>query len=82
MPIYDFRCPQCGHKFTQLCSLGEKGANVSCPECSTQPVQKILSSFTARSLGKHGLSVPMGGTGGGNGCAGCTSSNCSTCGTK
>lgn len=79
MPIYEFRCPSCGHKFDKLCSLGENGDNISCPQCKTPKVQKLLSGFNAKSLGKNGLSTPMGGTGGG--CGSCTSSNCSSCST-
>ncbi len=76
MPIYEFRCQACGHKFDKLCSLGETGQNVPCPQCQANNSQRIMSGFAAKSVGKNGLSTPMGGAGS---CGTCSGGNCSTC---
>lgn len=68
MPIYEFRCHDCGEKFEQLCPLGETGANVRCPRCAGKQITRLMSAFSAP------------GTGGGNkGCTGCKATSCSSC---
>lgn len=44
MPIFDFICKQCGHKFDRIVSNAEKN-NVRCPECGAE-VKQMLSSFS------------------------------------
>ncbi|GBF33266.1 hypothetical protein DCCM_2365 [Desulfocucumis palustris] len=77
MPIYEFRCDSCGNKFDKLCPMGETGENINCPRCEAPKPQRVMSGFAPKSVGKNGLSTPMGG---GGGCSGCSSSSCSTCG--
>ncbi len=33
MPIYEFRCRKCRHKFETLASMNEDGSGLNCPEC-------------------------------------------------
>ncbi|MBW2020663.1 MAG: zinc ribbon domain-containing protein [Deltaproteobacteria bacterium] len=42
MPIYEYRCPDCGHTFERLQSLQE-GAVATCPECGN-PAKKVMSA--------------------------------------
>ena len=35
MPVYDYECGQCAHKFEQRRSFSE-GANATCPQCSSE----------------------------------------------
>ncbi len=35
MPVYDYECGQCAHKFEQRRSFSE-GASASCPKCSNE----------------------------------------------
>lgn len=42
MPIFEFRCESCGHKFEAIL-LGEQTAE--CPKCHTAKLEKQLSSF-------------------------------------
>jgi putative FmdB family regulatory protein len=44
MPIFDFICKQCGHKFDRMVSNAEKN-NVRCPECGAE-VRQVLSPFS------------------------------------
>jgi putative FmdB family regulatory protein len=44
MPIYDFRCEQCGAEFEQLT---EAGAQVPCPKCGSERTTRIYSPQAA-----------------------------------
>jgi putative FmdB family regulatory protein len=44
MPIYEFRCEECGAEFEQLT---EAGALVSCPECGSERTKRIYSPQAA-----------------------------------
>jgi putative FmdB family regulatory protein len=43
MPIYDYQCKSCGHRFDQLVKLGAKPP--ACPSCGK--AAERLSSFSA-----------------------------------
>ncbi|AEF95144.1 regulatory protein, FmdB family [Desulfotomaculum nigrificans CO-1-SRB] len=72
MPIYEFRCTKCGHKFAKLSPLGETGANLNCPSCQAPAPRRVMSGFVANNpdslYGSRGDS-----------CTGCTAKNCSAC---
>lgn len=70
MPMYEFKCPRCGHVATELCKMGEKGDRLTCRECGTIGLKRLISGFAS-------LGVP-GGNGGGSCAPGC-SGNCSGC---
>ena len=42
MPIFEYRCESCGHKFEAIL-LGSQ--TPECPQCHTQKLQKQLSTF-------------------------------------
>ncbi|SHH10889.1 putative regulatory protein, FmdB family [Thermosyntropha lipolytica DSM 11003] len=63
MPIYEFKCAACGKKFDLLLSLKERDKKVKCPECSSDQVERQLSSFFAPGAGG----------------ASCTASSCAGC---
>ena len=42
MPIYEFRCPDCGFEFDELLALGE-GAD--CDQCGRQGANRKISEF-------------------------------------
>ncbi len=41
MPLYEYKCEQCGHSFEQIVHFDE---HVSCPRCSGE-VRKLMSTF-------------------------------------
>jgi putative FmdB family regulatory protein len=70
MPIYEYACRSCEHRFEELVS--SYGTLVACPQCTSGEVEKLLSTFTARTAGgAPALSAPaMRPPSGGGGCCG------------
>ncbi|MBN1464215.1 zinc ribbon domain-containing protein [candidate division KSB1 bacterium] len=44
MPIYEYKCTACGHRFDVLQRMGEDGADLSCPLCGAPAPEKMLST--------------------------------------
>jgi len=42
MPLFEYRCETCGHKFEQLTRAGMAP---SCPKCLGEQLEKLLSTF-------------------------------------
>lgn len=45
MPIYEYACTACHHRFEILQRLGENGEGLECPKCGHQRVAKQFSTF-------------------------------------
>ena len=61
MPIFEYQCEQCGHKFEKLVPRAESAA--VCPSCQSERTKKLLSMF-ASSSGSSGSPAPScGGSG-------------------
>ena len=72
VPIFDYRCTTCGHRFEELVTRAEDA--VTCTKCSA-PATKLLSAFAAHAAGSGSpASLPGGGAcachPGGGGCGG------------
>ncbi len=48
MPIYEYTCQSCGHRFEHLTRASEQA---SCPECDGRSLSKHLSTFAVRANG-------------------------------
>lgn len=46
MPVYEYSCKKCGHRFEKLQKNVEAGP-ISCPNCNSTEVKKEISSFSA-----------------------------------
>jgi putative FmdB family regulatory protein len=44
MPIYEYRCEQCGAQFEELTSSAD-ATQVRCRQCSGRRVKRLLSAF-------------------------------------
>jgi len=44
MPLFEYRCKDCGHEFEELV-FGNKA--VPCPKCESQNTEKKISAFMA-----------------------------------
>lgn len=64
LPIYEFECGACGHRFEELCRVGEDGSSLKCPACGAKELRRRPSVFSARSgAGPGGGSASLGGSG-------------------
>lgn len=45
MPIYEFECSQCDHRFEQL--VPSYGSKASCPKCNSAKTKRMISTFAA-----------------------------------
>ena len=67
MPIYEFKCPNCGIVVAKLCRMGETGENLTCSECGHTGLTKQISGFASPGVaGGKDCSSGCGGN-----CAGC-----------
>jgi putative FmdB family regulatory protein len=72
MPIYEYYCQNCGHKFELLRSFSEADSPTHCEKCQASDVKRMLSKVNSFS---DGVSLNSSGS-----CSGCTSHSCSGCG--
>ncbi|MEJ2581882.1 MAG: zinc ribbon domain-containing protein [Acidobacteriota bacterium] len=49
MPIYEYRCTECGSQFSRLQKIGAGSGGVKCPKCESENVERQLSSFASTS---------------------------------
>ena len=45
MPIYEYRCENCGESFEKLVKMSASNADVECPACGSKNARKALSLF-------------------------------------
>ncbi len=61
MPIYEYQCRECEHKFDALQKVGEDGRELKCPKCGAGNPTKMLSVFSSsESSGKSSSSCSTG----------------------
>ncbi len=51
MPIYEYKCTECGNTFSRLRNIGASTDGVRCPKCKSENVERQLSSFASTSTG-------------------------------
>jgi putative FmdB family regulatory protein len=47
MPIYEYRCEDCGTKFEKLVRRSSDGSGIECPSCGQTHLKQELSTFAA-----------------------------------
>ncbi len=65
MPMYEYHCPECGHRFEILQRLGAGAEDVICPRCGRAKPDKQFSTFASSAASAGGAVA-----GGGGGCGG------------
>jgi putative FmdB family regulatory protein len=59
MPIYEYKCEDCGTKFEKLVR-SSGGAELECPSCGQKHLEQQLSTFAAHSsTSSHSSEAPM-----------------------
>ena len=59
MPIFEYKCTQCGHKAEFLEKRGGKTKHV-CKKCGSSDMEKLLSGFSVGQSNQGGTSCPTG----------------------
>ena len=72
MPLYEYRCGDCGQQFEALVPAGRADAE-QCPDCGME-ARRMLSLVAAPVRGGDGATMPV--AGGGGGCCGGACGNC------
>jgi|YNPNPStandDraft_1061719.scaffolds.fasta_scaffold79732_2 putative FmdB family regulatory protein len=61
MPIYEYRCTECGEEFEKFVRSMTAEVEVACPKCGSPKVEKKVSLFGARSAGEGAFSTSAAG---------------------
>ena len=51
MPLYEYRCEQCGRAFELLRRMSDADRDLVCPECRSQQVRRLFSTFATTGCG-------------------------------
>jgi putative FmdB family regulatory protein len=73
VPLYEYRCADCGEQFEALVPAGRADAE-HCPDCGTE-AHRLLSLVAAPVRGTDGAAMPVMGPSAG-GCCGGACGNC------
>lgn len=73
MPIYEYRCEDCGTRFEKLVRSSDTDGPL-CPSCGTAHLEQELSTFATHASGARGAGAAMPMAGGG----GCPAGMCRT----
>ncbi len=65
MPLYEFTCTKCGETFEELVAAGLDALGVTCPECGSEAVEKLVSRFASAGTASGGSSGSSCGPGSG-----------------
>lgn len=60
MPIYEYKCQKCGHRFEVLQRIGGDGSTLKCPSCDAPKPEKMISAFASNAAGSLGAPVSSG----------------------
>ena len=48
MPLYEYRCEECGERFELLRRFQDADRDLICPRCESKRVERQISSFLSR----------------------------------
>jgi putative FmdB family regulatory protein len=46
MPLYEYLCNKCGNRFEELQGHSETEVKVECPNCESENVSRVFSTFS------------------------------------
>lgn len=72
MPLYEYKCPDCGMRFEALRAMAAADQPIACPKCGQPNSRRQISLFAA--IGSEGIIAGSGGS-----CGSCTSGSCASC---
>ncbi len=59
MPIFEYKCDDCGTRFEKLIRRETDEQEICCPACGQSRVEKQLSTFAAHAAGPASKDLPM-----------------------
>jgi len=63
MPIYEFECKKCGHRFEAIVASAKAAKDEKCPACGSAEVHKTISGANIGRVSSR-PSIPSGSLGG------------------
>jgi putative FmdB family regulatory protein len=69
MPLYEYYCADCQHKFDTLRPMNKSDDPIQCKNCAGMQTSRVISLFAAHVKGKAPSSTAGGNGGWGGGCA-------------
>lgn len=60
MPLYEYRCENCGALFEQLRRMQEADESLTCPRCESASVKRQLSTFASHTGTSGQATAPCG----------------------
>lgn len=51
MPLYEYVCESCDHRYEAMQSLSTKPEDTTCPKCQKAKSRRIMSSFASKVVG-------------------------------
>jgi putative FmdB family regulatory protein len=73
VPIYEYRCRECGGRFERLVSMSAADLPQACKQCGAEAAERLFSSFAVRVSGRASASSS------GKSCSSCSRSSCASC---
>ena len=74
MPIFEYKCLKCETEFEKLVFGVSSGNGIHCPDCQSNEVEQLFSSFNGVSRSGDGTTRSMS-----SGCSSCSASSCASC---
>lgn len=53
MPMYEYLCESCDHRFEIMQPLSAKADETVCPRCNTANSRRLMSAFASKVVGTH-----------------------------
>jgi putative FmdB family regulatory protein len=51
MPLYEYQCRRCDNSFEKLRRMQDADADLQCPDCGSEEVERQFSTFAAAGCG-------------------------------
>jgi len=64
VPIYEFRCRECGTTFEAIRRMGDRGYDLDCPRCGSKDLDKPILRFRISRKRRDGSPSAAGSCGG------------------
>jgi|Deesub1362B_J571_1020462.scaffolds.fasta_scaffold01738_3 putative FmdB family regulatory protein len=66
MPLYEYRCEECGEKF-EVFKMGNQDEEICCPRCKSKRTSRMFSTFASHGGSSSGSTSYSGGSCGSSG---------------